>query len=184
MTRATGYDDATRRLNDHCSNEPSIKIPREALCQALAKQEGDGVQQRSEQSRPSSKMARLKHSSPCPNGVLATPASRTAFRCSRIGNGQGGKVQLINAASFWIPLRKGLRANPRVSAVDRKENILRLLVDFADVATRNVAQNGARHQTIVIRVYPSTHFGLRNFTVERPLKLDFRPDPCGSRSST
>ena len=87
---------------------------------------------------------------------------------------RAGRVQLINAASFWVLLRKSLGAKRREIPVDRKEDILQLLADFEDGATRKVAQNGSERQIVVSRVYPTTHFGFRKITVERPLRLDFR----------
>ena len=76
-----------------------------------------------------------------------------------------GKVQLIDATSFWALLRKSLGAKRREVPFDRKEDILRLLADFEDGATREV---------VVSRVYPTTYFGFRKITVERPLRLDFQ----------
>ena len=79
-----------------------------------------------------------------------------------------GKVQLIDATAFWILLRKSLGAKRREVPFDRKQDILRLLTDFEDGATRKV---------VVSRVYPTTHFGFRKITVERPLRLDFETSP-------
>ena len=90
---------------------------------------------------------------------------------------RAGRVQLITATSFWVLLRKSLGAKRREIPVDRKEDILRLLRDFEDGTTRMVAQNGSERQVVVSRVYPTTHFGFRKITVERPLKLDFRASP-------
>ena len=90
---------------------------------------------------------------------------------------RAGRVQLINATSFWVLLRKSLGAKRREIPVDRKEDILRLLCDFEDGTTRKVAQNGSERQVVVSRVYPTTHFGFRKITVERPLRLDFRASP-------
>ena len=90
---------------------------------------------------------------------------------------RAGRVQLINATSFWVLLRKSLGAKRREIPVDRKEDILQLLGDFEDGATRKVAQNGSERQVVVSRVYPTTHFGFRKITVERPLRLDFQASP-------
>ena len=38
-------------------------------------------------------------------------------------------------------------------------------------------QDGEEHEAVVSRVYPTTHFGFRKITVERPLRLDFRASP-------
>ena len=90
---------------------------------------------------------------------------------------RAGRVQLINATSFWVLLRKSLGAKRREIPVGRKEDILKLLDDFEDGATRKVAQNGSDRPVVVSRVYPTTHFGFRKITVERPLRLDFHASP-------
>ncbi len=86
-------------------------------------------------------------------------------------------MQLIDATSFWVPLRKSLGAKRREVPVERKEEILQLLAEFEDGATRKVVQDGEECEVVVSRIYPSTHFGFRKITVERPLKLDFQPRP-------
>ena len=88
-----------------------------------------------------------------------------------------GKVQLINATSFWLLLRKSLGAKRREVPFERKEDILRLLADFEDGATRRVVQDGEERNVVVSRIYPTTHFGFRKITVERPLRLDFQASP-------
>ena len=88
-----------------------------------------------------------------------------------------GKVQLIDATSFWTLLRKSLGAKRREVPFDRKQDILRLLADFEDGATRKVVQDGEEREVVVSRVYPTTHFGFRKITVERPLRLDFQASP-------
>ena len=88
-----------------------------------------------------------------------------------------GKVQLIDATSFWTLLRKSLGAKRREVPFDRKQDILRLLADFEDGATRRVVQDGEERAVVVSRVYPTTHFGFRKITVERPLRLDFQASP-------
>ena len=88
-----------------------------------------------------------------------------------------GKVQLIDATSFWTLLRKSLGAKRREVPFERKQDILRLLADFEDGATRKVVQDGEEREVVVSRVYPTTHFGFRKITVERPLRLDFQASP-------
>ena len=90
---------------------------------------------------------------------------------------RAGRVQLIDATSFWVPLRKSLGAKRREVPVERKEEILQLLAEFEDGATRKVVQDGEECEVVVSRIYPSTHFGFRKITVERPLKLDFQASP-------
>ena len=88
-----------------------------------------------------------------------------------------GKVQLIDATSFWVLLRKSLGAKRREVPFDRKADILRLLADFEDGTTRMVVQDGEEREVVVSRIYPATHFGFRKITVERPLRLDFQASP-------
>ena len=88
-----------------------------------------------------------------------------------------GKVQLINATSFWNLLRKSLGAKRREIPFDRKEDILRLLEDFEDGATRKAVDNGEEREVVISRIYPTTRFGFRKITVERPLRLDFQASP-------
>ena len=88
-----------------------------------------------------------------------------------------GKVQLIDATSFWVLLRKSLGAKRREIPFDRKEDILRLVANFEDGATHTVVEDGEERVVVVSRVYPTTHFGFRKITVERPLRLDFQASP-------
>ncbi len=88
-----------------------------------------------------------------------------------------GTVQLIDATSFWILLRKSLGAKRREIPFERKQDILRLLADFEDGASREVDRDGDERETVVSRIYPTTHFGFRKITVERPLRLDFHASP-------
>ena len=88
-----------------------------------------------------------------------------------------GMVQLIDATTFWVLLRKSLGAKRREVPFERKQDILRLLADFEDGATRKVVQDGEEREVVVSRVYPTTHFGFRKITVERPLRLDFQASP-------
>ena len=88
-----------------------------------------------------------------------------------------GKVQLIDATSFWVLLRKSLGAKRREVPFERKQDILGLLAGFEDGATRTVDRDGEERDVVVSRVYPTTHFGFRKITVERPLRLDFQASP-------
>ena len=88
-----------------------------------------------------------------------------------------GRVQLIDATAFWVLLRKSLGAKRRQVPFERKQDILRLLAHFEDGATRRVVQDGEEREVVVSRVYPTTHFGFRKITVERPLRLDFQASP-------
>ena len=90
---------------------------------------------------------------------------------------RSGRVQLIDATSFWVPLRKSLGAKRREIPFERKSDILRLLADFEDGASRKIEKDGEEREVVVSRIYPTTHFGFRKITVERPLRLDFQASP-------
>jgi len=79
-----------------------------------------------------------------------------------------GKVQLVDATSFWVPMRKSLGDKRREIPLERARDILRILGDFKDGDTRQVT---------VSRIFPTTHFGFRKITVERPLRLNFQASP-------
>jgi type I restriction enzyme M protein len=71
-----------------------------------------------------------------------------------------GRVLLIDATSFWTPLRRSLGNKRREVPAEKAAEIVRLLAAFAD----------GEHS----KVFPTTHFGYRKITVERPLKLNFQ----------
>jgi hypothetical protein len=60
---------------------------------------------------------------------------------------------------------------------ERAQDILRILRDFKDGDTRRVKIDGNEEETVVSRIYPTTHFGFRKITVERPLRLNFQASP-------
>ena len=84
-----------------------------------------------------------------------------------------GKVQLIDASSFWEPMRKSLGDKRRQITPEKAEDILKLLVDYRDGDTRVVTRDGRQEEAVVSRVFPTSHFGFRKITVERPLRLNF-----------
>ena len=88
-----------------------------------------------------------------------------------------GKAQLINAAGFWSPMRRSLGDKRREIPPERASDILTLLNDFCDVDTRAVTTDGNGRESVVSRVFPTTHFGFRKITVERPLRLNFQASP-------
>ena len=88
-----------------------------------------------------------------------------------------GKVQLIDATSFWVLLRRSLGAKRREIPFEKKQDILGLLANFTDGETRKVVEDGEERDVIVSRIYPTEHFGFRKITVERPLRLDFQASP-------
>ena len=74
-----------------------------------------------------------------------------------------GKVQLIDATSLWVPMRRSLGDKRREIPPEKAGEILRLLGEF----------RAGEH----VRIFPTTHFGFRKITVERPLRLNFQTNP-------
>jgi len=74
-----------------------------------------------------------------------------------------GKVHLIDATSFWVPMRKSLGDKRREIPLDRTQEILKILAEFKE--------------SEVSKIFPTTHFGFRKITVERPLKVNFCASP-------
>jgi len=88
-----------------------------------------------------------------------------------------GNVQLIDATSFWVQMRRSLGDKRREIPVERAQDILKILHDFKDGDTRLVKKDGDEEEAVVSRIYPTTHFGFRKITVERPLRLNFQASP-------
>ena len=88
-----------------------------------------------------------------------------------------GRVQLIDATSFWSPMRRSLGDKRREIPPEKAADVLKLLVEFKDGATRTIAKNGKEEERVVSRVFPTTRFGYRRITVERPLRLNFQASP-------
>ncbi len=88
-----------------------------------------------------------------------------------------GKVQLIDATSFWTPMRKSLGDKRREIPVDRAQDIVKILADFEDGDTRTIVRDGKKEEVVVSKVFRTTHFGFRKITVERPLRLNFQASP-------
>ena len=91
-----------------------------------------------------------------------------------------GKVQLIDASEAWLLRRKSLGAKRRdiPDGVERTENyipyIVKLFEDFADGAATIPADEP---KELRAKVFPSTAFGYRKVTIERPLRLNFQASP-------
>jgi type I restriction enzyme M protein len=96
---------------------------------------------------------------------------------SRKTTARRGKVQLIDATSFWVQMRKSLGDKRREIPLHRALDILKILSDFKDGDTRKVAKDGREEEIVVSRIFPTTHFGFRKITVERPLRLNFQASP-------
>src|SRR3990167_7846705 len=93
---------------------------------------------------------------------------------NRKAKARRGQVQLVDATSFWVPMRKSLGDKRREIPLERSQDILKILADFKDGDTRTVAKDGKEEEVVVSRIFPTTHFGFRKITVERPLRLSFQ----------
>lgn len=73
------------------------------------------------------------------------------------------KVQLINATSFWVPMRKSLGDKRREISADQIKQITGIYQAFEE----------GEHS----KIFDTTDFGYRKITVERPLRLNFQASP-------
>jgi type I restriction enzyme M protein len=91
-----------------------------------------------------------------------------------------GKVILIDASEAWLPRRKSLGDKRRdiPDGVDRPENyiphIVKLFEEFAD-GTFTIPADDPKE--LRAKVFPTTAFGYRKVTIERPLRLNFQASP-------
>ena len=85
-----------------------------------------------------------------------------------------GKVQLIDASSFWVPMARSLGDKRRQIPPDKARDILKVLNDCQD---GDIRMDGNQEEMAVSRIFPTTHFGFRKITVERPLRLNFQASP-------
>ena len=85
-----------------------------------------------------------------------------------------GMVQLIDATAFWSPMRRSLGDKRREIPSEKAADVLKLLADCRDGETRMVARDGKDEERVVSHVFPTTRFGFRRITVERPLRLNFQ----------
>ena len=88
-----------------------------------------------------------------------------------------GKVQLVDATAFWTPMRKSLGDKRREIPLDRAQDIVKIVADFEDGDTRTIDRDGKKEEVVVSKIFPTTHFGFRKITVERPLRLNFQASP-------
>jgi type I restriction enzyme M protein len=86
-------------------------------------------------------------------------------------------VQLIDASSFWVPMRRSLGDKHREIPFDQAQEIVKILTDFTDGDTRKIKKDAKEEEAVVSRVFPATQFGFRKITVERPLRLNFAASP-------
>ncbi len=88
-----------------------------------------------------------------------------------------GTVQLIDASSFWTPMRKSLGDKRREIPPEKAADILAILAGFKDGEIRRIKTDEGEENVVVSKVFPTTHFGFRKITVERPLRLNFQASP-------
>jgi type I restriction enzyme M protein len=74
-----------------------------------------------------------------------------------------GKVQLIDASAFWTPMRKSLGDKRREINPDQMRSITEIHQEFEE----------GEH----CKIFPTSYFGYRKITVERPLRLNFQASP-------
>ena len=100
-----------------------------------------------------------------------------------------GKVQLIDARRFWLPMRKSL-GNKRHQIGDGDDgrpnqiaDITRIYGDFTDGTTQIFEVDDPRTGKkvpklfVVSKVFDNDDFGFHKITVDRPLRLNFATTP-------
>ena len=101
---------------------------------------------------------------------------------NRKTNIRRGKVQLLDARNFWLPMKKSL-GNKRRQIGDGKDGrpdhiglITEVYGNFEHDDTRPVPVGGGKDekQAVVSKVFDNEDFGYRKITVERPLRLNFQ----------
>jgi len=93
-----------------------------------------------------------------------------------------GKVQLLDARNFWLPMKKSL-GNKRRQIGDGKDGrpdhiglITEVYGNVVDGDTRTIPVDGGKgeKQAVISKVFDNDDFGYRKITVERPLRLNFQ----------
>jgi len=91
-----------------------------------------------------------------------------------------GKIHLIDARNFWIPMRKSL-GNKRRQIGDNEEghpdqigDITTIYDNFKNNETRKFIIDKKEKKLIVSKVFDNEDFGYNKVTVERPLRLNFQ----------
>ena len=85
-----------------------------------------------------------------------------------------GKVQLIDASSFWKLMDRSLGDKRRQIPLEKALDILKILNDYQDGDTRVVTRDVNQETAVVSRIFPTAQFGFRKVTVQRPLRLNFQ----------
>lgn len=91
-----------------------------------------------------------------------------------------GKIQLIDARNFWIPMKKSL-GNKRKQIGDGEENRPNQIGQIAEIYGRfqndekaKFIIDGKEKDLVVSKVFDNEDFGYNKITVERPLRLNFQ----------
>jgi type I restriction enzyme M protein len=79
---------------------------------------------------------------------------------NRKGPGRKDRVQLIDASSFWVPMRRSLGNKRHEISVEQIQQIVKAYRDF---------EPGEKS-----KIFKTTDFGYRKITIERPLRLNFQ----------
>lgn len=94
-----------------------------------------------------------------------------------------GKIQLIDARAFWVPMKKSLGnkrhkiGDPSEGDPDQIGEITRVFGAFTHGDTRTLVVDGQPQSLVVSKVFDNAGFGFRKITVERPLRLNFQASP-------
>jgi type I restriction enzyme M protein len=86
---------------------------------------------------------------------------------------------MFPSRSSWPrdPRLGGLGDKRREIPIEREQDIVKILGAFKDGEARTVAKDGKEETSAISKIFPTTHFGFRKITVERPLRLNFHPSP-------
>lgn len=99
-----------------------------------------------------------------------------------------GKVQLIDARPFWVPMEKSLgNKRRRIGDPSDKEkdpdhigDLTRIFGNFKDGETRTfteedpITHQPVQRERVVSKIFDNEDFGYHKITVERPLRLNFQ----------
>ncbi len=99
---------------------------------------------------------------------------------NRKGKKRKGKIQLIDARTFYVKMRKSL-GNKRNQIGDGEDNrpdqiaeITRIYGNFTHDEKRQIEVDGVKKSVIVSKIFDNKDFGFNKITVERPLRLNFQ----------
>jgi type I restriction enzyme M protein len=99
---------------------------------------------------------------------------------NRKGKKRKGKIQLIDARTFYVKMRKSL-GNKRNQIGDGEDNrpdqiaeITRIYGNFTHDEKRQIEIDDTKKSVIVSKIFDNKDFGFNKITVERPLRLTFQ----------